>query len=75
VDNFFLYRHGPRLLLTVHDSIVGEYDHRREDVSQLCFDLEQLMVKGVNKKLEERFGMIPLPLEIDIDTGLSRWGE
>lgn len=64
----------PRLLLTVHDSVVGEY-HEYTDEAVLRRVLEQQMTENVNRALQHRFEIKPLPLAVDIRLGLERWGK
>jgi DNA polymerase-1 len=63
---------GARLILTVHDSIMGEY--YAEDWPDMEQTLERIMVHDTLAFLEERWNVTGIPLEIDIDTNLQRWG-
>lgn len=64
-----------RLCLTVHDSVVGEYDPDRVDATVLEEWIRQQMTEGVEKDMRELFGVEGIPLAVDVDTGLNRWKE
>jgi DNA polymerase-1 len=62
---------GSRLLLTVHDSILGEHP---EGALLLASDIEDVMTTQTNRYLEQQFGIQTLPLSVDVKTHLTRWG-
>ncbi len=60
------------LLLTVHDSIVGEYSKDHDDEAIRVW-LYNRMVVEVNRRLEE-WDIHGMPLDIDVQTNQLRWG-
>lgn len=63
---------GSRLTLTVHDSIMGEY--YEEDWPDMEETLHRIMVTDTLAFMKEMWGIEGLPLEVDVDVGLKRWG-
>ena len=63
---------GSRVLLTVHDSILGEH---LENTENLAEDLRDVMTMQTNTFLGKTFGIETLPLKVDVNTHLTRWGE
>jgi hypothetical protein len=66
---------GGRLLLTVHDSIVGEYPSDTPEAAiRKMVDLS--LTTKAKAKAEETFGinLAALPLAADLKLGLTRWG-
>jgi len=61
-----------RLLLQVHDEIVGEYKgYTHTEIKNI---VTKCMTEDVNRYLKLQRGVnIPIPLEIDIDTNMKRW--
>jgi DNA polymerase-1 len=80
LDNWFHMRYGPkpyayhRTLMTVHDSVIGEFFHDIDEDDQKHY-LYGRMVSNVKDIIEHEYGITGLPLEVDITTGMSRWGE
>jgi DNA polymerase-1 len=73
LDQALAWEGSERLVLTVHDSIVGEYDHIDDEVLEGIIEHE--LVDGVNKGLHETFGVEPrMHVAVDIQTNLKRWG-
>lgn len=64
-----------RLLLTVHDSIVGEYrDFPQRDPKELREVIEKSLTTDVNHKLKSKFDIArPVPLAVDIQMNMTRW--
>jgi DNA polymerase-1 len=75
VDRYLTTTGLGHLLLTVHDSVLGEYEPKHTAVSLLAPDIDRVMTDGVNQELKERFGIPALPLAVDVDTNLRRWGD
>jgi DNA polymerase-1 len=63
-----------RPLMTVHDSVIGEFFHDIDEDYQKRL-LEGKMVSNIKYILEHEYQVTGLPLEVDITTGMSRWGE
>jgi DNA polymerase-1 len=61
------------VLLTVHDSIVGEYDPQAHDEEAIRYWLHDRMVNAVQHQLT-RWGIEGVPLDIDVQTNQLRWG-
>jgi DNA polymerase-1 len=61
-----------QVLLTVHDSIVGEHP---PDVDGLAENIEDIMTTQTNAFLAKTFDIETLPLKVDVSTHLERWGE
>jgi DNA polymerase-1 len=61
------------ILLTVHDSIVGEYD-RHHDEEAIRTWLYDRMVVAVDLKLQAEWDIHGMPLDIDVQTNQLRWG-
>lgn len=77
LDKTLRLRHKQeRLLLTVHDSIVGEYrDFPGRDHDELREVIEHNLTTEVNHQLETKFGVVRLvPLAVDIKMNMTRWG-
>lgn len=74
VDAVFRREGGARLLVTVHDSIVGEYhpdDWSEEEITSV---LKRAMVEDTLASMEQRFGIPPtIPLAVDVKVGSQRW--
>jgi DNA polymerase-1 len=75
LDRMFDDVGGAQLLLTVHDSVVGEYhpdDWPEEDLSIL---LKDTMTNGAKADLQRRFGLdlSKLPLDVDVKLAQERW--
>ncbi len=60
-----------RVLLTVHDSILGEHP---PDVDGLPETIQDIMTTQTNLFLAKRFDIATLPLKVDVNTHLVRWG-
>jgi DNA polymerase-1 len=65
-----------RLLLTVHDSIVGEYrNFPGRDHDELKEVIDFNLTDEVNTKLQDQFGIDrPVPLAVDTKMNMPRWG-
>lgn len=61
------------VLLTVHDSIVGEYDPTVHTEEAIEYWLHNRMVNAVQHQLT-RWGIKGIPLDIDVQTDQLRWG-
>jgi DNA polymerase I-like protein with 3'-5' exonuclease and polymerase domains len=74
VQKFFEREGGGRLLLTVHDSVVGEYHPDDWAEADLSAALSRLMVEDTLAAMERRFNMPPtIPLAVDVKLGQERW--
>lgn len=63
---------GARLLLTVHDSVIGEYPEKTK--ADLASFVHRTMAVDAYEYLQERFGVEPgLLLDVDIKAGQDRW--
>jgi DNA polymerase-1 len=73
---FRIRKNQERLLLTVHDSIVGEYrDFPDRDHKELETQITHDLTHTVNVCLENRFDIDrPLPLAVDTKMNMTRWG-
>jgi DNA polymerase-1 len=71
LDNF-----GGRLLLTVHDSIMGEY-YAETEPDWVTKVVTRAMTETVVQEAEDVLGvdLSGLPLATDVQLGLERWGE
>lgn len=80
IDDHLGRRYGPafhlyhRPLMTVHDSVIGEF-HRNIDEDEQIEQLQEAMVARVNDRLLVEYNITGLPLAVDITTGMIRWGE
>jgi DNA polymerase I-like protein with 3'-5' exonuclease and polymerase domains len=63
---------GSRVLLTVHDSILGEHP---TGVTALDEVIQDVMTTQTNAFLAKTFDIETLPLKVDVSTHLKRWGE
>jgi DNA polymerase-1 len=63
---------GSRVLLTVHDSILGEHP---TGVTALDEVIQDVMTTQTNAFLAKTFDIETLPLKVDVSTHLRRWGE
>lgn len=74
VDRYFKEQGGAQLLVTVHDSIVGEYHPEDWSEDELQAKLQDLMVKETLREMNARFGLDPtIPLAVDVKLGAERW--
>jgi len=63
---------GARLTLTVHDSLMGEY--YEEDWPDMEHVVRRIMVDDTLDFIRDRWGIEGIPLAVDVDTALPRWG-
>jgi DNA polymerase-1 len=70
-----LFNGWHRPLMTVHDSVIGEYFHKLEDAGGIEPWLQKAMVEDVQTRLQHGYEITGLPLAVDITTGMTRWGE
>jgi len=74
LDKYCEDKEGIRPVLTVHDSILVEYDPRLWPEDRLNKVMNYFMVTLLKETLEEEFDITnPPPLKIDVDTNLDRW--
>lgn len=65
---------GARLLLTVHDSVIGEYSPDEWRPNDLALQIERTMTTEAYDYLQTRFGVPPgLLLDVDIKPEQTRW--
>lgn len=74
VGNYFEDVGGARVLVPVHDSVVGEYIPEDWPEADLKETVENLMVKQTLREMNARFGLgTDIPLAIDVKLGSERW--
>jgi len=66
--------HG-QILLTVHDSILGQYDKSKWTDEGLTRFINTCMIDLVNEDMRINFDLPTLPLAVDVDTSIERWGK
>jgi DNA polymerase I len=74
VGNHFEQTGGARVLVPVHDSVVGEYYPEDWPDEELSRTLTDLMVTKTLREMNARFGLPEtIPLTVDVKVGTERW--
>lgn len=73
----YLSEYSGELLVTVHDSIVGQYPAHTSGLSVLKQGIQRQMTTEVLHEMSDLYevDLTTLPIEADINLGLTRWGK
>lgn len=64
---------GAWLTLTVHDSVMGEYDPKIWTHEDMECTIRRIMVDETQQYMLDKWGIDPIPLKVDVETDIERW--